>query len=149
MRNFSPVLVRGAPCISRVIQPWRCGSHTAQTITTQIDNALLQDHALDIFNTAINSVLPQSMVAKALKLNGDRLTVGDQTYELHGNVYVVAFGKAVIGMVRAAEDVLGDHIAEGIASVPVGIQEDLRRLGKWWVNDSPCTCVPLGKENGW
>ncbi|ELU09068.1 hypothetical protein CAPTEDRAFT_121863, partial [Capitella teleta] len=46
-------------------------------------------------------------------------------------VYIVAFGKAVLGMVRAAEDVLEDHIAEGIASVPVGSQEDMRRVGKW------------------
>ncbi|ELU02178.1 hypothetical protein CAPTEDRAFT_171427 [Capitella teleta] len=103
----------------------------SQTIATQIDNAVLQDHAIDIFSTAINAVLPQSMVTKTLKLNGDQLIIGDETYDLHGNVYIVAFGKAVLGMVRAAEDVLEDHIAEGIASVPVGSQEDMRRVGKW------------------
>ena len=96
-----------------------------------LDVPVLREHALDIFNTAVNSVLPQSMVTKALQLDGNTLTVGEQTYELNHNVHVVAFGKAVIGMVRAAEDVLGEHIVGGIASVPAGIQDTLRSLGKW------------------
>ena len=36
------------------------------------------------------------------------------------NVKVVAFGKAVLGMVEAVETLLGDHIVGGVASVPVG-----------------------------
>ena len=33
---------------------------------------------------------------------------------------VVAFGKAVLGMVDALESILGDHIIGGVASVPSG-----------------------------
>lgn len=33
---------------------------------------------------------------------------------------VVAFGKAVLGMVACLESLLGEHITEGVASVPVG-----------------------------
>ncbi len=33
---------------------------------------------------------------------------------------VVAFGKAVLGMVAGVESVIGDHIIEGVASVPIG-----------------------------
>ena len=36
------------------------------------------------------------------------------------NVKVVAFGKAVLGMVEAVETLLRDHIVSGVASVPVG-----------------------------
>lgn len=38
---------------------------------------------------------------------------------IYRNVKVVAFGKAVLGMVTAVESILGDHVMEGIASVPV------------------------------
>ncbi|CAD5124360.1 DgyrCDS12649 [Dimorphilus gyrociliatus] len=50
---------------------------------------------------------------------------------LNRNVHVIAAGKAVLGMVRATQDVLGDHIVGGIASVPYGIQETLKKSGKW------------------
>lgn len=33
-------------------------------------------------------------------------------------------------MVRAAQDILGDHLINGIASVPYGIQETLKKAGK-------------------
>ena len=94
--------------------------------------AQLREHAIDIYNTAVTSVLPRSMVAKALKRDGERLTVGGCWHTLHHNVHIVAFGKAVIGMVRAAEEALGDHIVSGIASIPHGIQDSLKQLGKWY-----------------
>ena len=39
------------------------------------------------------------------------------------NVKVIAFGKAVLGMVACLESLLGEHIVEGVASVPVGSME--------------------------
>lgn len=39
---------------------------------------------------------------------------------VYSNVKVVAFGKAVLGMLEALEELLGDHLVGGIASVPVG-----------------------------
>ena len=85
-----------------------------------------RSHALEIFQTAVDSVMPQTMVARALKISGDDLLVNGKTYRLDRNVHIVAFGKAVAGMVRAAEDVLGDHVVDGIASVPTGIVQSLR-----------------------
>ena len=55
--------------------------------------------------------------------------VGDVDYVLSHNVYVAAFGKAVVGMVRALEDLLGDHIVEGVASVRYGIIDALKSNG--------------------
>ena len=41
----------------------------------------------------------------------------DQWFELNQNVVVVAFGKAVLGMTKHLDELLHDHIREGIASV--------------------------------
>ena len=104
------------------------------SLNTRMEGARLREHAVDIFLAAVKSVLPQAMVASALQLDGNVLTIGgDRRYTLNRNVHVVAFGKAVIGMVRTAEDILGEHIVGGIASVPWGIQDTLKHLGKWYV----------------
>ena len=36
---------------------------------------------------------------------------------------MVAFGKAVLGMAAAVEHILGDHVIEAVASIPVGAME--------------------------
>ena len=41
---------------------------------------------------------------------------------------VIALGKAVLGMVSAVDDLIGSHITEGVASVPVGSLETARLL---------------------
>lgn len=41
---------------------------------------------------------------------------------------MVAFGKAVLGMVAAVENILANHIAEGVASVPVGALETAKKF---------------------
>ncbi|EDO29481.1 predicted protein, partial [Nematostella vectensis] len=51
------------------------------------------------------------------------LRVQGSEYMVYKNVYVVAFGKAVLGMARAVEDVLGHNIIRGVASIPCGLQD--------------------------
>nr|KAG5697070.1 hypothetical protein BaRGS_001986 [Batillaria attramentaria] len=58
------------------------------------------------------------------------LTIKDKSYKLDHNVYVVGFGKAVMGMARAVEQILGDHIVSGILSVPRGQTESLQQKGR-------------------
>ena len=41
---------------------------------------------------------------------------------------VIAFGKAVIGMVKAVEDVIGNHLISGVACVPAGTLNALSRV---------------------
>ena len=67
----------------------------------------------------------------ALKRDGHTLTVDGCRYSLNRNVHIVAFGKAVLGMVKTAEEVLGEHVVGGVASVPTGILDTFKRLGKW------------------
>lgn len=43
------------------------------------------------------------------------------------NVKIVAFGKAVLGMTAGVEHILGNHIKEGVVSVPVGALETAQK----------------------
>ncbi|KFD69997.1 hypothetical protein M514_06796, partial [Trichuris suis] len=76
---------------------------------------------LKIFQSACDSVNPESLVQSSLSAHCNRLSVcGCREYELKHNVYIVAFGKAALSMCRGATIALGSHIVRGIASVPVG-----------------------------
>ena len=66
------------------------------------------------------------MVTRTLKCSGDNLLVNGTTYLLDHNLHIVAFGKAVAGMVRATKDMR-------VASVPVGIAQSLHGNGHRWV----------------
>ncbi|KAK7102481.1 hypothetical protein V1264_020692 [Littorina saxatilis] len=79
-------------------------------------------HVRDMYKVAVNAVEPKHMVENVLQFDKfpSILTVKDEVYTVDHNVYVVGFGKAVLGMARAVEDVLGEHIAGGILSIPRG-----------------------------
>ncbi|NWQ64251.1 GLCTK kinase, partial [Neopipo cinnamomea] len=92
----------------------------------------LREHALSLFHSAVGTVRPAPMMKRALKLQGDgypQLLVKGQTFPMKRDLYVVGFGKAVLGMAAAAEEILGDHLIRGIISVPLGIQKSLQRAG--------------------
>ena len=103
----------------------------SSTLSSSTDE--LHDQSVKIFNAAVEAVLPHRMVNRTLTLSGPQLEVGNRSYILNKNVYVAAFGKAVIGMVRAVEDVLGEHIVDGVASIPTGTQKTFRAMEMWYV----------------
>ncbi|XP_068244564.1 glycerate kinase [Palaemon carinicauda] len=79
------------------------------------------------FSEGIISVQPQELIKKFVKRENEILIINNKKHELHHNVYIVGFGKAVMGMVRPLEDLLKDsdsssHLKGGILSVPFGIQ---------------------------
>uniref|UniRef100_A0A0B6ZWQ3 Glycerate kinase n=1 Tax=Arion vulgaris TaxID=1028688 RepID=A0A0B6ZWQ3_9EUPU len=96
------------------------------------DDVQLMNDAREIFDQAVDSVLPHNLVRNILKLsqNDTILTVDNVTYLLKQNVYVIGFGKAVIGMARAVEDCIGQHIVKGVISVPTGIRQTFQDEGK-------------------
>ena len=89
-------------------------------------------HARDIYKEAVNSVEPRHMVENVLQFDqkSSVLTVKDKTYMMNHNVYVVGFGKAVLGMARATEDILGEHVVNGILSIPRGQRQVLQEKEK-------------------
>ena len=80
----------------------------------------LQHTAMRIFMAGVQAVSPWKLVSDALTISGSKLVVKEREYCVHKNVHVVAFGKAVLGMVKAVNDILGSHIVTGVASVPYG-----------------------------
>ncbi|XP_078066006.1 glycerate kinase [Mustelus asterias] len=89
-----------------------------------------QQHGLQIFQAAINAVLPQNMIKNNIRIEGDRLVIQNQCFPVHKNVYLVGFGKAVLGMAAAMEEILGDNLLQGVISIPLGIQRILQLAGK-------------------
>ncbi|NWW95124.1 GLCTK kinase, partial [Rhynochetos jubatus] len=92
----------------------------------------LREHVLSLFRSAVDTVRPAPMLKRAVTLQGDgcpQLLVKGRAFPVKRDLYLVGFGKAVLGMAAAAEEILGDHLARGIISVPLGIQESLQRAG--------------------
>ncbi|NXU55544.1 GLCTK kinase, partial [Turnix velox] len=92
----------------------------------------LREHALFLFRSAVGTVRPAQMLRRAVKLQGDgcpQLLVKGQAFPVKRDLYLVGFGKAVLGMAAAAEEILGHHLVRGIISVPLGIQKSLQRAG--------------------
>ncbi|NXP10202.1 GLCTK kinase, partial [Thinocorus orbignyianus] len=92
----------------------------------------LREHALSLFRSAVSTVRPAPMLKRAVKFQGDgcpQLLVKGQAFPVKRDLYLVGFGKAVLGMAAAAEEILGDHLVRGIINVPLGIQDSLQRAG--------------------
>jgi len=72
----------------------------------------------DIFRSAVKAVSPNEIVRRRVKFRDNVLHVDDRSFPLKGDVYLVGFGKAVMGMAVELERVLGDVLKKGIVSVP-------------------------------
>ncbi|KAM4652508.1 glycerate kinase isoform 1-T3 [Discoglossus pictus] len=95
----------------------------------------LQEDAHRIFWGAISAVLPPCMLQRSLTVKqhgGDSsvMECGGKEYALHKNLYLVGFGKAVLGMAAAAEQIVGKHLQHGVISIPRGMEESLRHAGR-------------------
>jgi glycerate 2-kinase len=93
---------------------------------------------LDILEAGIAAADPYENTRKLLKLEGNILSVGNessdagiQVYNLKKikHIYVVGGGKAVHSQAKAFEDVLGDHITEGHINIKKGEKVELSRIG--------------------
>lgn len=92
----------------------------------------LGEQARQLFDSAVGAVQPGPMLQRTLSLDpsGRQLKVRDRTFQLRENLYLVGFGKAVLGMAAAAEELLGQHLVQGVISVPKGIQAAMEHAGK-------------------
>ena len=77
---------------------------------------------VSVMQAALAAVDPYAAVRGQLRLQNDRLQVGDRIYDLaqYDRVLVVGAGKAGAPMARAVEDVLGRRIARGHVNVKYG-----------------------------
>ncbi len=85
--------------------------------------------ALAIMREAIESADPYRAVRKSLKVEGGKLVVSGEEFEIKGRIYLLAFGKAACAMARAAVDVLGAAVHKGVVLTKYGYAENCPRMG--------------------
>jgi hydroxypyruvate reductase len=90
----------------------------------------LRETALDIFHRTLRAIDVEAVAARFLRLEGDRLWVGDEVCDLRAfrRIVVTGIGKACVPMARAVEAVLGDRITAGLLVTNAVIGESPRRL---------------------
>lgn len=72
----------------------------------------------DIYQSAVDAVLPSTVLRNALRIAGDNLDVCGTSFRIAGRrVYAIAIGKAGGTMMAEAESILGERFAGGIAVV--------------------------------
>lgn len=117
------------PCLARApLRPflWRGpGARLASGMA-------LAEQARQLFESTVGAVQPGPMMHRALSLDpsSGQLKVRDRSFQLRQNLYLVGFGKAVLGMAAAAEELLGQHLVQGVISVPKGIRAAMECTGK-------------------
>ena len=69
-----------------------------------------------IIQTALEAADPYRLITENLEIKHDMLRIGDQNYswDKKNRIIVVGLGKASVPMARAAEDVLGERIYQGV-----------------------------------
>lgn len=86
--------------------------------------------ARTIFDAALKAADPEECVHRHVRLNGDLLRIGPQTYNLNDftDILVVGVGKASVSMARALEYLLGNRITTGIINTKYGHAEPLKQV---------------------
>lgn len=90
----------------------------------------LRKDAEAIFKAGLEAVNPIQAVKKHVTLKDDRLSVGNQEYNLadYDGVYVIGTGKASAAMAQAVEEILGGRLKEGVVNVKYGHTFPVRRI---------------------
>lgn len=104
---------------------WRTKSFSYSSFNADLQVKLKSD-AQTIFQASLSAVSPQEMVKNNLLFHQNILSIKEREYAVDKNVSVVAFGKAVLGMAKAVDDILRDQIVRGVASIPVGLPDVIK-----------------------
>ena len=80
---------------------------------------------LDIAEFALNHVDPLTATKKYVKLDGNRLQVGEDVFDLKtvNQIYAIGGGKATYSLAVALEEILGDRITDGFIAIKKGQQQ--------------------------
>lgn len=117
------------PCLARASLRWQLWGPSAVRLASSMS---LAEQAQLLFASSVGAVLPGPMLHRVLSFDpaGGQLKVRDRNFQLRQNLYLVGFGKAVLGMAAAAEELLGQHLVQGVISVPKGIRAAMENAGK-------------------
>ncbi|RVE73456.1 hypothetical protein OJAV_G00046790 [Oryzias javanicus] len=90
----------------------------------------MDSRARDVFAAAVEAVQPDAVVRQSVERKDDSVLISGRRFTLKHNLHLVGFGKAVLGMAAEVERMMGDHLVDGVISVPHGMQQTLRQHGK-------------------
>ena len=92
--------------------------------------ATMRAHARELFDAAIQAVDAEQCVRRFVRLDGDTLHIGDETYDLaqYDRLLIVGMGKASPQMGVALEDILGERISAGLINTKYEHSEPLKYI---------------------
>ena len=81
-----------------------------------------REKALDIADYALDCVDPYAAVKRYVRLEGNRLLIAEDSFDLNqvNNIFAIGAGKATYPLAVALEEILGDRITEGFISIKNG-----------------------------
>jgi glycerate 2-kinase len=90
----------------------------------------MRQDARRVFDAAVEVVDAEQCVRHFVSLSGSTLQVGEQSFDLgvYDRVLAVGTGKASPRMGIALEDILGDHLSEGVMNTKYEHAEDLEKI---------------------
>ena len=99
-------------------------------ILTSHGSILQRQHALQIAEAGIKSVIPYESTKKYINLRGRTLTVGTLSFDLDNieHIYVVGVGKGSYPIALAIDEILGDSITDGFLVVKEGEKRTLPHI---------------------
>jgi hydroxypyruvate reductase len=108
-------------------------SPSAFSPSRTLDGAAWGPAVKRILSAALEAVEPGEAVRWHLRRDGDRLFIGEKTYDLAGvkRVFIVGAGKAGAPMAEATAEILGDRLYAGMVIVKEG------HLGEWRPDSRP------------
>lgn len=94
---------------------------------TSHGNVSLRNAAIDIIEHGLSVANPYLAVKRLLQLKGDVLQVGNLELNLNkfARIFMIGTGKASLGIAQALEEILGDHISDGLFVLRYGSKADL------------------------
>lgn len=84
--------------------------------------------AEEIFLAGVDAVHPSKLMGRCLKRSEEGLIINGVLHRIKGKIYVAGAGKASGAMAEAAEEILGDMIAEGHVIVKYGYSKPLKKI---------------------
>ncbi|XP_015108432.1 glycerate kinase [Diachasma alloeum] len=107
----------------------------------------MKNYLKDIFFAGLNSVKPHMLIRNKIKVSENTLFVEGKSYALGNRVYLIGFGKAVLGMAMEMEKLLGKRLTKGIVSVPRGSINEQLKSGSSALLSMPCPPITLKEKN--
>ena len=94
------------------------------------DLVKLRKHARQIFQAGLQAVDPVEAINRHVKLNDKVLNINERQFNLkdYDRILVVGAGKATAPMAKAVEDLLGNHISDGVIVVKDGHGLPLKKI---------------------